>query len=597
MSMKSLYLSILLIGIISLLKSNVQAQNNSIESLKKTIQKDKKDIAEVNALTELGRILQVSQPQQAIQYAEQAETIAKKINYQEGLADAWALKADITAFQEKRPDKAIKWYEDAYRSYQKLYEKQLIGKAKIYNFLTNSALPAYKILIEQGELTQKDKKALKKYKDLHADMSEYVTQLAITTNEKLQKTQTELKYSDVKLKSQEWQKTLLEIEKEMLKDSLVIKELIEKALTDSLIRQEFTIKDKTIEILKEKAKTERLEYESEVKNLENNRLRWIITSIAVTLVLIVLLTLILIRFNRVQKKNNLLLAKQREEIDHKNQQIIGSITYASRIQEAILPRPQELTEAFGNLLVFFKPRDIVSGDFYWLAETPPEPIFGLVETQRGRLSAFRGIKGSKRIFAAIDCTGHGVPGAFMSMIGYTLLNEIVFQRNIIQPNQILIELHKGIIDALKQGQTRINDGMDLALCVIDEEQKQMQFAGAKNALLYFQNGTAHFIRGSKYPIGGIFLHKEEDREYQIHTIDISQKTTCYMYSDGFQDQFNARERKKFMSNRFRDLLAEIHTLPFEQQHTTLEKTFEEWKGDTKQTDDVLIVGFQVGNEA
>ncbi|MCS6820636.1 MAG: PAS domain S-box protein [Microscillaceae bacterium] len=264
------------------------------------------------------------------------------------------------------------------------------------------------------------------------------------------------------------------------------------------------------------------------------------------------------------------LAKQNAIIQKKNDDIIDSINYASRIQNAILPTDTFIESLFEEYFVLFKPRDIVSGDFYW---------FSKVE--------------NKIIATAVDCTGHGVPGAFMSMIGTQMLNEIVNRRKVIKPHVILTELHKSIRRALKQDDMYNRDGMDMAIIAIDKETQTMEFAGAKNPIVYIQNKQLFYIKGTKFPIGG--EQREEERLYELHTIDISQPTSVYLFTDGYQDQFGGKEVKKFMIANLRNLFLEIHEEPMIIQREILNNTIEQWKEDGKQNqvDDILIIGLRV----
>lgn len=267
-------------------------------------------------------------------------------------------------------------------------------------------------------------------------------------------------------------------------------------------------------------------------------------------------------------------------IEHKNKNIVASITYAQRIQQAMLPGEEKIRAIFPESFVFFRPRDIVSGDFYWF--TTLTDTQGLVE---------------KAIITAVDCTGHGVPGAFMSLLGINLLNEIVNVRNITHADLILNELHKGIRQTLRQAETKTNDGMDMALCIIDFKNKELEYAGAKNAIFYVQNREATFIKGDIIPIGG--EQREQERIFTKHIISLTDRdglpipTSFYLFSDGYPDQFGEMTNKKFGSKKLKELLAQIHLLPAEDQKNMLRQAFEEWKGASNQIDDILVIGVTV----
>lgn len=258
-----------------------------------------------------------------------------------------------------------------------------------------------------------------------------------------------------------------------------------------------------------------------------------------------------------------------EEIIRKNEDITSSISYAERIQSAILPELDLIKKELPQSFVFFKPRDIVSGDFYWFTASDTHIVL-----------------------AAVDCTGHGVPGAFMSLIGNNLLNHIVAVQKVWEPAAILGQLHLQVRKSLKQARTNNRDGMDMSVVVIDKDTQTLHFAGAKNSLVYFQQGDLFKIKGDKMPIGG--EQREQERQFTSHQISLATSTTFYLFSDGFQDQFGGRNGKKFMVPRFRDLLQEIHQAPIDNQANLLDTALHEWTHGSgqiyKQLDDILVIG-------
>lgn len=261
------------------------------------------------------------------------------------------------------------------------------------------------------------------------------------------------------------------------------------------------------------------------------------------------------------------LEETNEELEGKNKQIVASITYAQRIQAAMLPSIERIKSELPNSFVLFRPRDIVSGDFFYF-DTKHEKIF----------------------IAAVDCTGHGVPGAFMSMMGNEILNKTVIEQDITSPENILYAMNEGIKITLKQEQTQNRDGMDMAILVIDKKLQKVEYAGAKNPLYYFQNNELHHIKASKNAIGG--MQPASGVKFEKHSIDISDKlTTFYIFSDGYQDQFGGENDKKFSSGNFRKLLQEIHLKPMSEQQEILNTTMNEWlKYTHKQIDDIVIIG-------
>ncbi len=263
------------------------------------------------------------------------------------------------------------------------------------------------------------------------------------------------------------------------------------------------------------------------------------------------------------------VAERTAELAQKNRDITSSIEYAKRIQEAILPEMKEIQEHLPESFVFFKPKDIVSGDFYWF-----------------------GVAKGKKIIAAVDCTGHGVPGAFMSMIGNNLLSQIIKEKGIIEPDRILNELNEGVQAALKQGthEVETRDGMDVALCVIDPETREVQFSGAFRPLVVMHGGKSEKIDGNKFPIGGAL---EQERNFTKVTRKLEKGDTLYMFSDGYADQFGGDKGKKFMLKKLHELLASIVTLPMSQQRDHLEHVIGDWQGYHDQVDDILVIGIKL----
>lgn len=271
------------------------------------------------------------------------------------------------------------------------------------------------------------------------------------------------------------------------------------------------------------------------------------------------------------------LKEKQKLIEKKNFDTLSSINYAKRIQNVLLPDKESIAKYLPESFVFFSPKDIVSGDFYWFAQRE-DHVF----------------------IAAVDCTGHGVPGAFMSVIGHNLLHEIVVSECIYSPEQILKELHKGVREILKQGSTLNRDGMEIAICAINKKEKRLAFAGARSPLCYIENDEIKMIKGDKLPIGG--EQKEQERLFQLHEISLnsdgenatsSASQMFYIFSDGFQDQFGGRHGEKYMSKRFRNFLHSISYMPINLQMSKLEEEFRQWKGENEQTDDVLVIGIKL----
>lgn len=264
-----------------------------------------------------------------------------------------------------------------------------------------------------------------------------------------------------------------------------------------------------------------------------------------------------------------LAQQQRDMISAQNEEIRSSILYAKRIQNAVLPEERILNQILQDYFILFKPRDIVSGDFYWMAR-----------------------KNGKSIVVAADCTGHGVPGAFMSMLGVSLLNEIVNKYDDLKANQILDYLREDVKKTLSQtGKLdETKDGMDLALCIHDTENNRIEYAGAYNSLYMIRDCELIEYKADKMPIG---IHAGVEVPFTNHEIEIQKGDAFYLFSDGYADQFGGEKGKKFRSKPFKRLLVGIHYKSMPEQKKILDKTIENWKGDFDQIDDMLVIGFRV----
>lgn len=305
------------------------------------------------------------------------------------------------------------------------------------------------------------------------------------------------------------------------------------------------------------------------------RTKWFIF-LTITTGIIAVFLYIRIRTYRLEHEKKVLeekVAQRTEELRKKNKDIMDSITYAKRIQEAILPKVSEFDRAFENNMVLYKPKDIVSGDFFWFTS-----------------------KNKTRIFAAADCTGHGVPGAFMSIIGNNLLEKIVNERNITTPGEILHELNDNIKDALHQEGKRgdTNDGMDIAICAIDEGSNKLYYAGAYRPLLLISNKEVINYKGNANSVGGAQVNKI--KTYDTQEIIIKPNDKIYIFSDGYIDQFGGPKNRKFMLKNLKNELLKISHLDMLEQEIFLDELIEYWMNGYEekheQIDDILLVGIE-----
>jgi serine phosphatase RsbU (regulator of sigma subunit)/HAMP domain-containing protein len=270
------------------------------------------------------------------------------------------------------------------------------------------------------------------------------------------------------------------------------------------------------------------------------------------------------------------VVRQKEEIQNKNgeleilyKQVTDSIHYAKRIQEAILPPPALFQQLLPNSFVLYKPKDIVSGDFYWLDK-----------------------KGDSVYFAAVDCTGHGVPGAFMSIVGSNLLKDAVNNTDLYAPAEIMDKLNEGVASTLHVGITekQTKDGMDMTLCALDLKKLKLQFAAAFNPLYIIRDGELIQHKADKFPVGAFI---GETRKFTNNIIELKKGDMVYIFSDGYADQFGGPKGKKFMAGNFRNLLLDASKLPANEQRHKLNETIESWRGGLEQVDDILIIGIKI----
>jgi serine phosphatase RsbU (regulator of sigma subunit) len=261
--------------------------------------------------------------------------------------------------------------------------------------------------------------------------------------------------------------------------------------------------------------------------------------------------------------------KQKEEIEEKNKDITASITYARRIQEAIFPPLSIFRECFSDCFVLYLPKDIVSGDFYWIERS-----------------------GNKILVAAVDCTGHGVPGAFMSIVGHDLLSKAVFEKKLALPSAILDSMNAELSRTLRQDKDDrgVKDGMDLALCAFDMAAMKLEYAGANNPLWLLREGSIVELKADKLPVGA---HHGSKGLFATQTVDLKKDDRVFLFSDGYADQFGGPKGKKFKYKPLQDLLISTASGTMDEQYSALKRTHLEWKGQLEQIDDILIIGIRI----
>jgi serine phosphatase RsbU (regulator of sigma subunit) len=325
-------------------------------------------------------------------------------------------------------------------------------------------------------------------------------------------------------------------------------------------------KDREIE--KKKLEGEKKDAEIARKNANIAKQRNLLFSGVGGAVLLLLLVFILVKRNREKRKNNLqlqdrntLIQLQKQEVEEKNKEITDSITYAKRIQSAILPPDNVVKEYLKESFILYKPKDIVAGDFYWM-----EHVNDTV------------------IFAAADCTGHGVPGAMVSVVCNNALNRSVREYGLTEPGKILDKAREIVIKEFEESDEDVKDGMDIALCALTGN--KLEYAGAHNPLWIIRNGEIIETKANKQPIGKF----DNSQPFTTHHFELQKGDAIYIFSDGYVDQFGGEKGKKFKSKAFKELLLSIQEHPMEKQCLLIDQTFEDWKGEIEQVDDVCIIG-------
>ena len=501
---------------------------------------------------------------------ENALTAANKLNNRETTASVLMNLGKIYSIQNKY-DEAISKYKEASNIWLELENMQLVKISYTKIAQNYSALSDEKNSTDYYNLLRHFNELALNEKDDEIAMKEKIA---------LAERQRAL--------AKEYEAELLKTQKEQIKDSLTYVEQ-----KNELLKKEQLLKDAALEA--EKNITEKQKADIKAKKA-------IIYSLIGGVVLIVFVFLLMVKLfidkrksnkklkelneelktknSEIEKQRDALedkntkIEEQRDALEDKNLKITDSIRYASRIQKAILPSKKAILNSFVDAFIFHKPRDIVSGDFYWFAEHD-----------------------DYKFIAVVDCTGHSVPGAFMSMIGNTLLNEIINEKKIYNPSLVLKKLDHGISDTLNKESEHSehdeapDDGMDMTLCRFDKKNEELIFAAANHQVITFENNEPVYISGEYYSIGG-HLKDRNKTLFKNHLVPIKKESIFYLFSDGYPDQFGGKDGKKFMKKRFTNLLKEVHSLPLKEQKNIIEKRLKEWQGNLRQVDDILIIGIK-----
>jgi len=507
----------------------------------------------------------------SLEFYNRSLQIKRSLNDQEGIALLYNNIAIVNYYTENY-DSVRYYFQKAYDIYEKEGNKRsqvmaLSNLAEIYSVLgqKDKALESYfDVLKLEKELGEKAQVARTHFliADLYCSRSNFKE-----AKKYLYQSLNMAKEVNSLIDIKDAYSLLTEIYKEEkdYKTALKYKELY-CTINDSIFNAEKTKQIKEIETRYETRKKEQriknLENEKTIRDLRIKRQQFFLYSVIIGFIVIAGFLWLLFNKNKKIRLANNNLAYQKK-------QITDSIEYASKIQTAILPPDEYIDQLIPEYFIFYQPRDIVSGDFYWVTE-----------------------KNEKIVIAVVDCTGHGVPGAFMSMLGTAILNEIVNTDEEQKANTILNHLRERIKKSLHQTgkEDETKDGMDISLCIIDKNNGTLQFAGAYNSLFLINNNKPLMIKGDRMPIG---IYMKEKETFTNHEINIHPGDMFYMFTDGYIDQFGGKNKRKFRIAPFRELLFSVHHKTMDEQKKILETKFNTWKGQLEQIDDVLVFGFRI----
>lgn len=550
---------------------------------------DKKGIA--NCLLAVGNIYMAQQNyDKALEYQLKSLKIREELNDKAGMGGSYLNLGNIY-YETKQYDKALDYHERSLKIKEELGDKK--GMSSSYGNLGNVyyELGKYEEALKYQQLAMGIRHALGNKSGLSGSyinigkVYEKMGQLdkAIKSYQSGIETAREIDYKDAiksaygALAAAYEQKGDISKAYEAykhyseLKDSL-LNETNSRTMNELNAKFESEKREKEIALLTKDKEISLLEIQKKEEALKKQRVV-VFCSIA-GLLLILLFSYVLYNRYQLKKKANLKLENAYAQIEEKNKDITDSIKYAKRIQEAIFPATETLKEIFPDCFVLYKPKAIVSGDFFWV--------------QKEKKNSFH--------LAVADCTGHGVPGALMSIVCYNLINQAIAERKLLQPSHILTYLDKGVRETFRRpGENHLRDGMDIAFCHIDLDRGQLEFSGANNPVWVIRtsvdgNREVVELKGNKQPIG---LFREVSETFASKALNIEKGDTIYLFTDGYADQFGGPEGKKFKYKRLKELLFSISDKKMDEQLKIIEKNLEEWKGGYEQVDDILLLGVRV----
>ncbi len=601
---KYIYFIILLIFSALTVNSQTPEDINIIENLEKRIDSTNNTIEKIELNIQIAQIYLDYNADKTLEYLDKVDKLTKKTTPQSQLAAKIFATYGNAFYKKGDRSKALKYFEKQLSELEKTqantdsvtfniavlayeeakYDKaeeyyiKLLNKAKQYNN-KNLISRLYQTLYKVN-LADKDYKDAVDYLNLYLQI---VDENFFNATQKISILNDEVTVNKIKLKNTT--NELIHTQKVLIiTDSNLHTVTIEKNQLeiDTLLKAHQIDSLEIVKINKER-ELERQEAENKLQAQELASRKKFITLLSSIIIFIAIGGFFIFILYRRIKKQNKLLSKQKLEIQiqsnqikDKNIQITESIFYASRIQNSILPPKERIFKELPETFIFFRPRDIVSGDFYWFSKIDDTIIISV-----------------------IDCTGHGVPGAFISMIGNTLLNKIVNEERNIVTSAILESLHEQMMMALQQNNTEdeTEDGMDMVICAIEKENNKLYFSGAKNSLLLMHNDEFSSVKGDYFSIGEKPLRPGMKTKFKNHQIDFDISTYIFLMTDGIIDQFGKDEYstdyEKFNYDRLKKIISSNLDNPLNELESIFETEIKKWIGDGEQTDDMLLVGIKL----
>ena len=477
----------------------------------------------------------------ALDYYNKSLELSAIINDDENVAQSYSNIAVIHTLNKDYP-KALEFFEKGYEIH-KAHNNQA-GVAKYYANMTSvyDRMGNTKKAIEFGKLAHKVYIEMERKNDISIVAS---------------------KLSNLYKKTKDFKKALVFYKEYISYRDSVFNEKTTREVTEKAMQYEFdkqTMSDSLSRVEAEKIMA--LEHQQEI-----SQQRTLMYGGGFILLLVIIFSIVVYNRLKISNRQKATIERQKLVVEIKNREITDSINYAKRIQSAILPSIDKIKESLPNSFVFYKPKDIVAGDFYWYKKV------------------------NNKIFIAVaDCTGHGVPGAMVSVVCNNALNRAVNDFWLLDPAKILDKTAELVIEAFKENKEEdVKDGMDISLCSFDIENNKLEYAGAINSMFHISNNRLEEIKGDKQPIGQFANIKP----FTLHKLNLSKGDKIYLFSDGYADQFGGAKGKKFMYKRFRELILGVSSKEFSKQKSELESEFENWRKDIEQLDDVCVVGIEI----